>query len=151
MDTGRTTIILNLISYDLARRVIDAGIAEADRRGVKLSFVIVDAAGHLVAAARMDGVPFVTTEVARGKAFACASTGGQPGRDLAERFRENPMVWGSAGPLGYGSQLFPAAGSFPIRLDGRLIGAIGASGAPSEIDEAVIAIAIAAIGADPVA
>jgi glc operon protein GlcG len=151
VEHEHTTIILNLISYDLARHVIDAGIADAAKRGVRLSFAVVDSAGHVVATARMDGAPFVTTEVARGKAFACVATGGQPGRALADRYRDNPMVWGNAGGLGYGGPLLPAAGSLPIRLDGRLIGAIGASGAPSEIDEAVIAIAIAAIGADAVA
>jgi uncharacterized protein GlcG (DUF336 family) len=59
------------------------------------------------------------------------------------------MVWGNAGPLGYGAPLFPAQGALPIHLDGVLVGAIGASGAPSAIDEAVIAEAIGAIGGSP--
>ena len=151
MEYERATNTLNLISYELARRVLDAGIADAAARGVRIAFAIVDSAGHLVVAARMDGAPFVTTEVARGKAFACAATGGQPGSALAKRYQENPMVWGNAGVLGYGGPLLPATGSLPIRLDGHLIGAIGASGAPSDVDEAVIATAIAAIGADVVA
>lgn len=148
METEATCIVLNLISYDLARRAIDAAIAEATRRGIALSFAIVDSAGHLVAAARMDGAPFVTLDIARGKAFASVATGGQPGADLEQRYRDNPMVWGNAGSLGQGAPMLPAKGSLPLRLDGRLIGGIGASGAPSHIDEEVIAIASAAIGAD---
>jgi uncharacterized protein GlcG (DUF336 family) len=146
VESESTCIVLNLISHDLARRVIDAGIAEAQVRDVALSFVILDSAGHLVAAARMDGAPFITTEVARGKAFASVATGGAAGTDLDQRYRGNPMVWGNAGPLGYGAPLLPARGSLPLRLDGRLIGAIGASGAPTEIDEEVIAVAVRALG-----
>lgn len=146
MESDSTCIVLNLIGYDLARRVIDAAIAEAEAKGVALSFAIVDSAGHLVAAARMDGAPFVTTEVARGKAYASVSTGGVPGTDLDQRYRGNPMVWGNAGSLGYGAPLLPARGSLPLRLDGRLIGAIGASGAPTEIDEAVIEVAARVLG-----
>jgi uncharacterized protein GlcG (DUF336 family) len=149
LESDSTCIVLNLISYDMARRVLDAGIAEAQALGHALSFAVVDAAGHLVAAARMDGAPFVTTEIARGKAFASVATGGQPGDNLDQRYRENPMVWGNAGPLGYGAPMLPARGSLPLKLDGRLIGAIGASGAPSDVDEAIIAVAARAITGGP--
>ena len=138
---------LSLIAYETASEAIAAGIAYAQEHRVRLSFVVVDSAGHLVAAARMDGAPFVTTEVARGKAFASVATGGQPGSDLAQRYRDNPMVWGNAGPLGYGAPLLPAQGSLPIFQDGRLVGAIGASGAPSDVDESALVHAISAIGA----
>lgn len=140
---------LTLISYSDAMTAISAAAAIATERGVALSFVVLDSAGHLVASARMDGAPFITIEVARGKAFACAATGGVPGAALGQRFRDNPMVWGNAGALGYGAPMLPAQGALPIRRQGVLIGAMGASGAPSDIDEDVVAQAIAAIGGDP--
>lgn len=149
MSTTPPRKTLTLIGYEEAHRAIAAGMAFANDKGVALSFVVLDSAGHLVAAARMDGSPFVTIEVARGKAFACVATGGQPGRALAQRFIENPMVWGVAGPLGYGAPMLPATGSLPIWNDGALIGAMGASGAPSDVDEAALAHAIAAIGGQP--
>lgn len=145
MESDSTCIVQYLISCRMARKLIDAGIAEADRLGHTLSFAVVDTAGHLVASARMDGAPFVTVEIARGKAFASAATGGQPGDNLDQRYRENPMVWGNAGPLGYGAPMLPAVGSLPIKLDGRVIGAVGASGAPSAVDVAVITAAIEAV------
>ena len=140
---------LSLISYSDAMAAISAGASLAKERGVTLSFVVLDAAGHLVASARMDGAPFITIEVARGKAFACAATGGVPGAALAQRFRDNPMIWGNAGALGYGAPMLPAQGALPIRKQGQLIGAMGASGAPSDVDEEVVSHAIAAIGGDP--
>jgi glc operon protein GlcG len=137
----------SLISYGKANDAIAAAMDYARAKGVALSVVVVDTAGHLVAAGRMDDAPFITIEVARGKAFACAATGGQPGSALAQRFRDNPMVWGNTAGLGYGAPLLPATGSLPIYFDKNLVGAIAASGAPSEVDEAAVAEGISAINA----
>jgi glc operon protein GlcG len=136
-----------LISYRKANEAIAAAMEYAGDKGVKLSCVVVDAAGHLVAAGRMDGAPFITIEVARGKAYASVATGGQPGSALAQRFLENPMVWGNVAGLGFGAPLLPATGSLPIFFGGDLVGAIAASGAPSEIDEAAVLAGILAINA----
>jgi len=145
--TDADTRTIELISYRRAQEVIAAGVEFARARNVSLSFVVLDSAGHMVAAARMDGASFLTTEVARGKAFACAATGGQPGGVLAQRFKDNPMVWGNVASLGVGAPLLPATGSLPIFFHGVFSGAMGASGAPSEVDEAVVRQAIESIGA----
>jgi glc operon protein GlcG len=137
----------SLISYRKASDAIAAGMNYARGKGVTLSFVVVDTAGPLVAAGRMDGAPFITIEVARGKAYACVATGGQPGSALAQRFRDNPMVWGNVADLGFGAPLLPATGSLPIFFGKDLVGAIGASGALSEVDEAAVLAGILAINA----
>jgi glc operon protein GlcG len=144
-DSVKTRRIF-LLTYDCGLQAISAGIEFARQRGIALSFVALDSMGHLVASARMDGAPFLTAEVARGKAFACVASGGQPGDVLAQRFNDNPMVWSNAATLGFGAPLLPGRGALPIYLDGELVGAIGASGAPSEIDEAAVRHAIASIG-----
>ena len=136
-----------LISYRKAGDAIAAAMNYARGKGVTLSFVVVDTAGHLVAAGRMDGAPFITIEVARGKAYACAATGGQPGSALAQRFRDNPMVWGNVAGLGFGAPLLPAIGSLPIVFGKELVGAMGASGALPEVDEAAVLAGILAINA----
>jgi uncharacterized protein GlcG (DUF336 family) len=137
----------SLISYRKAHDAIAAAMDYARSKDVMLSIVVVDTAGHLVAAGRMDGASFITIEVARGKAFACAATGGQPGSALAQRYRDNPMVWGNTADLGYGAPMLPATGSLPIFFGRNLAGAIAASGAPSEVDEAAVAAGILAINA----
>jgi uncharacterized protein GlcG (DUF336 family)/MFS family permease len=144
MSESRT---ITLIGHEEARAALDAAIAFAREKEISLSFVVVDGAGHLVACTRMDGAPFVTIEVARGKAFACIATGGQKGRQLRERYLEHPMVWGNIPSLGYGAPLLPAIGSEPIWRDGKLIGAMGASGGSADIDEEALKVAIEAIGA----
>lgn len=146
-EHGSESMNQRLISYKKANDAIAAAMDYARGKGVALSFVVVDAAGHLVAAGRMDGAAFITIEVARGKAYACAATGGQPGSALAQRFRDNPMVWGNVADLGYGAPLLPATGSLPIFFGKDLVGAIAASGAPSEVDEAAVLAGILAINA----
>ena len=137
----------SLISYRKANDAIAAAMDYARGKNVTLSFVVVDTAGHLVAAGRMDGAPFITIEVARGKAYACVATGGHPGSALAQRFRDNPMVWGNTAGLGFGAPMLPATGSLPIFFGKNLVGAIAASGAPSDVDEAAVLAGILAINA----
>jgi glc operon protein GlcG len=146
MTTARSDLIHHVsISYSLANEAIAATMQYARRVDVVLSIVVVDVGGHVVSAGRMDGAPFITIEVARGKAFASAATGGQPGSALAQRFQENPMVWGNVAALE--TPLFPAAGSLPIFVEGQLVGAIAASGAISATDEAAVLAGITAIRA----
>ncbi len=135
------------ISYAQASKVIEATIAFAQNRNLQLSIVVLDTGGHVVSSARMDGAGFVTIEVARGKAFAVVATGGTPGDVLAKRYEDNPMVWGNVASLGYCAPLLPARGSIPIFLNGSLVGAVAASGAPAELDEQAVRAGIAAIGA----
>ncbi|MDH7799062.1 MULTISPECIES: heme-binding protein [unclassified Beijerinckia] len=140
---------ITTLSYGQAAKAIEASVAYATQRQLALSFVVLDQSGHLLASARMDGAAFVTIEVARGKAFAVAATGGIPGAILAKRYEENPMVWGNAASIGLGAPMLPAKGALPLFLKGAFIGAMGASGAPSDVDEAAVAAGIAAIGASP--
>jgi len=136
-----------LISYGKANKAIAAAMDYARDKGVKLSFVVVDAASHL------DGHKGCSVhapgghEMTRGKAYASVATGGQPGSALAQRFLDNPMVWGNVASLGLGAPLLPATGSMPIFFGGDLVGAIAASGAPSEVDEAAVLAGILAINA----
>lgn len=136
---------LVLIGLQEATVALKAGVAFARQRGLAISLVVVDTAGHLVAASRMDGAAFATTEVARGKAFACVATGGHAGGVLARRYRDNPMLWSLTGPLGYGAPMLPATGALPVRREHALLGAIGASGAAPELDEGAVAPAVDAI------
>ncbi|UDM52368.1 heme-binding protein [Cupriavidus sp. MP-37] len=137
---------LTLIGYQQASQILEAAIRLAQAHGTALSFVVVDSAGHPVAAARMDGAPFITMEVARGKAFACVATGGQSGRALRQRYVDHPMVWGNIASLGYGAPLLPAIGSLPIWIDGVLVGAVATSGGQAEVEEDTLIRAIESIG-----
>ena len=57
-----------------AQALIAAGISEGGAKS-GLAFAVVDAAGHLVASARMDGAPSMAPKVALGKAWTAAAYG----------------------------------------------------------------------------
>ena len=86
----------------------------------------------------------------RGKAFASVALGGQSGATLEQRFKDDPSEYSNVSGAGYFAPFLPARGVFPVFVDGHLLGAVGASGAPSEIDDQVVKGAIEAIGATTV-
>ena len=144
------TIAVANISLAQANKVIEGAVAYAVSQKVAISVVVVDTSGYVVAAARMDGVPFGSFDVARGKAIASAATGGVSGKELLERFKANSVVFGQISSLSYGGPMFPSQGSLPIFKDGVFIGAVGASAASSQMDEDAGRAGIRGIGASEV-
>ena len=144
------TIAVANISLAQANKVIEGAVAYAVSQKVAISVVVVDTSGYVVAAARMDGVPFGSFDVARGKAIASAATGGVSGKDLMDRYKANPIVFGQISSLSYGGPMFPSQGSLPIFKDGVFIGAVGASAASSQMDEDAGRAGIRGMGASEV-
>ena len=138
------------LSYAQSTKLIEAGIAAAHARHLAMSFAIVDPGGHLIAAARMDGAPFASVDFARGKAFASVALGGQSGVTLEQRYRDDPSEYSNVSGAGYYAPFLPGRGVFPVYEGRYLLGALGASGAPSEIDDQVVKTAIESIGATTV-
>ncbi|KAF7963735.1 hypothetical protein AWV80_06350 [Cupriavidus sp. UYMU48A] len=138
---------LQTLNADAAERLTDAAKRFAKDRKLAVSIVVVDVSGHFLNGVRMDGAPFGTFDVARGKAIASAATGGASGAELVKRYQANPIVFGQMSSLVYGGPVFPSQGSLGIYVDGRLVGAVGVSGGPSEADEEIGRRGMAAIGA----
>ncbi len=129
------------LCLDEARRVLDAGLAEAVRIGQPMTVAVVDHGGHLLAFARQDGAIRVSIQIAERKARTAvllemptsALTGAvQPG-----------------GPL-YGLDtaadgLVVLGGGMPLRRDGVLVGAVGASAGSVEQDVTVATAAATAL------
>jgi glc operon protein GlcG len=135
------------ISFEQAQRVVAAAVAYAQKLNKAMAIVVVDSGGQVLSGARMDGAPFGTFDVARGKAIASVATGGESGKALMERYKANPIVFGQISSLSYGGPMFPSQGSLPIFYNGILIGAAAGSGASSQIDEDAAHAGIIAIGA----
>jgi glc operon protein GlcG len=133
------------ITTEQAARAIQGAAAYAQANNMTMSFAVLDAGGHVVASARMDGAPPFTIEFARGKAWGTAVSG-RSSASLAESYQNNPALWGNAATIGYGVPLLPGRGALPIVSNGMLVGAMGASGGPSDQDEAAVAAGLAAAG-----
>ena len=125
-------------SADQAMAALHAAQETATELGVSLSCAVVDSRGDLSALARMDGARFYTTDVAHGKARMSALFG-QPSGDMAD-FGNSPAF--SSFNETIPGPLYAFQGALPIMRDGELIGAMGCSGAASQVDEDAVRSAL---------
>lgn len=112
------------------KTMVAAAEAEAEKRNVKVTIVIVDESGNLLFLQKGDGASLVTLQFAQKKARHAAFLG-SPSRSGAEQMKK-----GNVEALAF-PEFFPNQGGLPIKVDGQLLGGISASGAASEIDEAI--------------
>ena len=112
--------------------------AEAKRLNVEVTLCIVDDSGNLLFLQKADAPPINTIEWAQKKARHAAFYG-SPSREAAETVKK-----GSVEALAFPAY-FPNQGGLPIKVDGQTIGGIAASGAKSEIDEAIAQAGIDAL------
>jgi uncharacterized protein GlcG (DUF336 family) len=129
------------ITLDEAERVLQAAKKKAMQMGVKLSISVVDARGDLICMVRMDGAPWRTPYISRGKARASACFG-VPSADLTDRALT--PVFRAVMEVEKG-EFVPGQGALPIMKNGELIGAIGGSGGTSQEDEDAARAGIAAL------
>ena len=137
---------MTALSLERARACIERGIARARQLGFEVAIAVVDEAGHLVACDRMDGALWVTPEIARAKANAAAGFRAST-LDLEERFARRMLFADNVATLGDYAFVF-GKGGVPVVEGGRVVGAVGVSGAvPADNDHV---IADAAVGHPPI-
>jgi uncharacterized protein GlcG (DUF336 family) len=121
-----------------AERIVQAAQKKAHEMGLKVVISVVDLRGDLVTMSRMDGAPYRSIAISRGKAFASVEYG-LPSAKLAER-ADNPVI--RAMMISERGLFVPQQGAVPIRRDGELLGAVGVSGASSQEDETIALAAL---------
>jgi glc operon protein GlcG len=131
------------ITMNEAARVIDGARSYAATHRLRLSFVVDDAGGHIVVAARMDGAAFGTLAFSEGKAYASAAMGGLNGAELIARYKAEPWIWGNAAVMAGNGPMLAGAGTFPIKRGNVKIGSFAASGAGPDEDDAAARAGIA--------
>ena len=104
--------------------------------------VVVDAAGNLVSADKMDGTTINNTRFAEGKAFASAILR-QTTEVLANLAKERPDRYFGIMNM-YPGKVYLVGGGVPLTVDGRLVGAVGVAGLPQGVDEKAARAGIAA-------
>ncbi len=119
-----------------ARALIDRAVVEAARNGFRMAIAVVEPSGELVAFVRMDDTQYGSIYVAQRKA------------EFAARYRQSSATAEGSVQAGRIVSLsnpdaFPIAGGIPIVIDGRIVGAIGVSGATAAQDAAVAQVALA--------
>jgi len=132
------------LSVDLAdaRQIISAGERKAKELGVPYNIAVADASGGLVAHVRMDGAWLGSVDIAINKAWTARAF------DMST---EELSHLTQSGQQGFGlnttndSRVVIFGGGVPIKRDGVVIGAVGASGGSVEQDVAVAKAAIAGL------
>jgi uncharacterized protein GlcG (DUF336 family) len=133
-----TRPILSLNLED-ARRIIAEGELKATEMGVAYNIAVADAGGGLVAHVRMDGAWLGSVDISINKAWT-ARAFDMPTDDLAHLTQP--------GQQGFGlnttndSRVVIFGGGIPIRIDGVVVGAVGASGGSVDQDVAVARAAV---------
>jgi glc operon protein GlcG len=127
------------ITADTAKIVVEAAIAEAQRRGWKMAVAVVSPSGDLIHYTKMDNTQLASSEISVDKARTAA------------RFRRATAVFYNAMETGhpYVATLQPyvvaSPGGIPIVINGEIIGAVGCSGGTGEQDAVVCQVGIDAI------
>src|SRR6266581_5661305 len=120
------------ISLEQAKKVMAGAEAEARKNNWNMVIAVLDSGGHLVMLARMDGTQLGSIDAAKDKAYS-AVLYRRPTKvfqDLVGQGGPNLRLLRLAGAS-------PLEGGIPLMVDGKIIGAVGVSGATSEQDAQV--------------
>jgi uncharacterized protein GlcG (DUF336 family) len=109
-----------------------------------MSFAVMDAGGHLLAFTRMDGAPWVSADIALGKAWTSAAYG-VPSAMQKDKMAPMPNFATAIITMTHG-RFTPQTGAVPIYREGVLLGALGASGGTGEQDQDMCTRAVSANG-----
>jgi glc operon protein GlcG len=117
---------------DLANIKIMVAAAEAKAKelNVSVTICVVDESGNLLFLEKGETASLNTIQFAQKKARHAAFFG-KPSKDGADTIKK-----GNTEAMAF-PEFFPNQGGVPIKVDGHLLGGISASGAKSEIDEAI--------------
>ena len=126
------------ISLDRAEAAIQAAVAEARRRDWKLNVAVVDSGGNLVAFQRMDGAQLGSIQISQAKAHSSAIL-----RRETKAFEAG--IQGGNNYLITLPGVIASRGGIPLIEGGKLIGAIGCSGATGSQDEVACKVGAATV------
>jgi glc operon protein GlcG len=121
-----------------AQAIVDFVVREASG---PVSIFVADSHGELVAAATMDGAAADTRLNAQRKAYTAARSDARSTRELAEKVRDDPVERESFDPF---FTFF--LGGVAVFEGESQVGAVGVSGLPGEVDDALARQAVEAAG-----
>ena len=122
-----------------AQEVIQAAAEEANKRGWPLNIAVVDSGGNLVSFLRMDGAQLASIAIAQHKARASVKY------RRATRVFEDAVQKSDYKYILSLDDAIASRGGIPLVEDGKMIGAVGCSGATGSQDEVVCTAGAAVI------
>jgi uncharacterized protein GlcG (DUF336 family) len=132
-----TIAVKHTLTLEGANRVLAAAVAKARERNAGGAIAVVDDGGNLIALQRLDGTFAAGASVSTGKARTAALF-----RKPTKTFEDS--INGGRTALAAVGEMTPLQGGIPIMHEGHIVGAIGVSGAHSQVEDEEIALAGAA-------
>jgi glc operon protein GlcG len=117
------------MNLEVATKAVNAAMAEAKKNGWNLAIAVTTNGGHLVHFSRMDNTQFGSIKIAQHKARTSA-TFKRPTKAFADAIAANPA---NVALLSL-DDVIASEGGIPLMLGGKMIGAIGCSGATGAQD-----------------
>jgi uncharacterized protein GlcG (DUF336 family) len=117
------------VNLETAKKAVEAAMAEAKKNNWYMAVAAVSVGGNLVHFSKMDGTQFASINIAIHKAKA-AATFRRPTKVFADAIAANP---GNVALLTLDG-IIASEGGVPLVQDGKVIGAIGCSGATGAQD-----------------
>jgi glc operon protein GlcG len=116
------------INTATAKKIAAGAVAECQKNGWNVAVAVVDPHGFLVYFERMEDTQYASNDIAIGKARA-AATYRRPTRAFADVINKGGPATATL------PGVFASPGGVPIFVDGKIIGAVGASGVTGDQDE----------------
>ena len=126
------------LSLTAIKIMVAAAESKAQELNVEVTICVVDDSGNLLFIEKEDGAALNTLQFAQKKARHAAFYG-SPSKDGADYVKK-----GNVEALAF-PEFYPNQGGLPIKVDGKVLGGIAASGAKSEIDEQIAQAGIDAL------
>ena len=117
------------LSLEKARKIIRAGERKAKERNIAAVFAVVNPEGNLIIEERMDNAILVSVEVAYKKAYTAAALKLNT-QDLTALVQPGAMFYGLQSDPKY----IVFGGGMLLKVDGKIVGAVGVSGGSAQED-----------------
>jgi uncharacterized protein GlcG (DUF336 family) len=123
-----------MIHLEDARRIIEAAERKAKDIGQPMNIAVADEGGNLIAHVRMDGAWLGSVDIAINKAYTARAFDIST-KELAALSQSGEQFFGIHASNHGKIMIF--AGGIPLKLDGKVVGAVGVSGGMGAQDQAV--------------
>jgi uncharacterized protein GlcG (DUF336 family) len=131
-----------MITLKDAKRIIEAAEKKAAEIGQPMNIAVADAGGNLISHVRMDGAWLGSIDISIKKAYTSRAFDIAT-QDLATHSQSGGQFFGIHASNDGKIMIF--AGGIPLKLDGKVVGAIGVSGGSGDQDHAVAEAGVAAL------
>ena len=135
------TISLMVLDQAGAQTVLQAAKESAQHRNAPSAIAVVDPAGDLLAFQRMDGVRPASADLAIQKARTAARLQ-RPTAEIEDNINHGRTAFVTA-------EIMALTGGMPLRLNGKVVGAVGVAGLSKETDTEIASTAAAALSPSP--